>query len=469
MFYDALLFFPAAVSVIFAILLSRRIQRTPAQTSLMWMFVFTAVYLFGDAAYMLPGTQMATCVAADMMAATTTPLIAFCGYLLLRGMLNGKPHGYVSIMVAVLMVVFTSILTMVAVLSGFDNLIDLQAALMREGHTFRCYEGLLGVNALPLGFRDRIFWAYVLLTRPVYFTLILTGVGMVFAYIVYTFRVRNVPRGQLYRFFFQGQPISAFYMLSVLFFIFGLCGIFCIGVGLDFLRSHPWVAGIYSLLLALDLYAIGYTGSVISAPRFTVNYLMQQYDFGDKAVTGPHEQIVKKERAKVQPTPAQSGKEPLPGDSEHLLEALKKLMEEDQLFLNPDLTIEDVAAELNSNRVYISRIVNQLMHMTFRDYVNQLRIRYSKQYMRKHPDVTQEAVAIACGYQDAASFNRKFRAVTGVTPRAWFAKSSGEPDDNEVPSKGTSASPAAPAEALAPSAAPSSSPSPHAPSASTPI
>ena len=122
------------------------------------------------------------------------------------------------------------------------------------------------------------------------------------------------------------------------------------------------------------------------------------------------------------PTQPQKGTSvSLPEDADKMLRSLKKLMEDDQLFLNPNLTIEDIASELGTNRVYISRVVNQLMHETFRDYVNRLRIRYAKQYMRQNPAHNQEAVATSCGYQDAASFNRKFHQLTGMTPREWAA------------------------------------------------
>ena len=122
------------------------------------------------------------------------------------------------------------------------------------------------------------------------------------------------------------------------------------------------------------------------------------------------------------PTQPQKGTSvSLPEDADKMLRSLKKIMEDDLLFLNPNLTIEDIASELGTNRVYISRVVNQLMHETFRDYVNRLRIRYAKQYMRQNPAHNQEAVATSCGYQDAASFNRKFHQLTGMTPREWAA------------------------------------------------
>ena len=99
--------------------------------------------------------------------------------------------------------------------------------------------------------------------------------------------------------------------------------------------------------------------------------------------------------------------------------AFKKYMEEDQAYLQPDITIEKVSERLGSNRFYVSRQVNVEQSMSFRDYVNSLRIDYAKQYMKQHPDATQEHLAVACGFSSASYFNRKFKQITGHSPQDW--------------------------------------------------
>lgn len=421
MFYDFLLFLPASVSFLYFVMLSRRVNKTNPQKILMWMMLFMSAYLFGDAIYILPGSQYSTNVIADMISAFTTPLIPYCGYLLLRSVLNGRPHQHIITTVFSLMVIYTAVLLVVASISGFDNLIDLQRTLSEENHTFYPLEGLGGMESLPIAFRNPVFMAYLLLTRPIYFALIVAGMIAALSYIVYVFIQRRVRLGQLYKFAFRGQSISSFYLVSCLFLIFIVCGVFRIVVGVDRMSDSPLISIIYSLIESFDIYVLGYVGLIVTEPRYNWKYISQQFSFEKAEHEDSMEGLSLKERKKQE-----QGVMPLPDDADRLLDGLKKLMEEDQLFLNPDLTIEDVAAELNTNRVYISRVVNQLMHTTFRDYVNQLRIRYSKQYMRKHPDYTQETVAVACGYQDAASFNRKFRQVTGLTPRGWMTKGTEE-------------------------------------------
>lgn len=104
---------------------------------------------------------------------------------------------------------------------------------------------------------------------------------------------------------------------------------------------------------------------------------------------------------------------------DRLATALTRYMKDEKAFLQPDISIEKVAAQLGTNRFYISRLVNVEQSMTFRDYINSLRIDYAKDYMKLHPTETQEQVALICGFSSASYFNRKFKQVTGLSPQDW--------------------------------------------------
>lgn len=104
---------------------------------------------------------------------------------------------------------------------------------------------------------------------------------------------------------------------------------------------------------------------------------------------------------------------------DQLAGALHKYMEDEMAFLQPDISIEKVSAHLGTNRFYISRLVNVEQAMSFRDYVNSLRINYAKKYMTEHPDATQEQIAEECGFSSASYFNRKFKQTTGLSPQDW--------------------------------------------------
>ena len=100
------------------------------------------------------------------------------------------------------------------------------------------------------------------------------------------------------------------------------------------------------------------------------------------------------------------------------------LMTEEHLFLQPGLTLTDVAERLNTNKTYVSKMVNQTYSLGFPEVLNILRVDYAETYIRKHPEATQEDIAKACGFVSASSFNSTFKRITGYTPKVWAARNS---------------------------------------------
>ena len=104
-----------------------------------------------------------------------------------------------------------------------------------------------------------------------------------------------------------------------------------------------------------------------------------------------------------------------------LLARFQKLMKDDLLFLQPRLSLDDVALKLNTNKVYISKLVNNAYNLGFPELINILRVDYAEQYILSHADARQDEIARECGFLSASSFNTTFKKVTGVTPKVWVA------------------------------------------------
>ena len=109
-------------------------------------------------------------------------------------------------------------------------------------------------------------------------------------------------------------------------------------------------------------------------------------------------------------------------DEGSLVSRFQRLMTDDQLFLQPGLGLEEVAARLKSNKTYISKMVNQTYGIGFPEVLNILRVDYAQQYMLKHKDASQEEIARASGFLSASSFNTVFKRITGYTPKVWSAR-----------------------------------------------
>ena len=98
-------------------------------------------------------------------------------------------------------------------------------------------------------------------------------------------------------------------------------------------------------------------------------------------------------------------------------------MKEKQLFLKPGLSLDDVATELETNRTYVSKMVNNAYNMGFPELLNILRVDYAQHYIILHSEEKQESIASACGFFSASSFNNTFKRITGMTPKMWAATS----------------------------------------------
>jgi AraC-like DNA-binding protein len=107
---------------------------------------------------------------------------------------------------------------------------------------------------------------------------------------------------------------------------------------------------------------------------------------------------------------------------DELMQRICKLMEEQQLYLNSDLKLGDVADALNTNRNVISACINNQCGCSFSQFISGYRIDYAKDLMRRQPDVKVSEVWMASGFSTETSFFRTFKNVTGMTPSEFKQK-----------------------------------------------
>lgn len=103
-----------------------------------------------------------------------------------------------------------------------------------------------------------------------------------------------------------------------------------------------------------------------------------------------------------------------------LVSLFTRLIEEDKIYLKNDLRLDEVAAMIQTNRCYISRLINEEYQCTFSEYINGCRIAYAQELMQQNPSMKQEVVAAESGFSHVASFSRTFRQVRGIPPKEWL-------------------------------------------------
>lgn len=101
-----------------------------------------------------------------------------------------------------------------------------------------------------------------------------------------------------------------------------------------------------------------------------------------------------------------------------LMNRICQVVEEKQLFLNPDLRVADIANELGTSQRAIADCINA-HRGTFRQFVNTYRVAHAQELLLSQPDVTITEVWISSGFSSESSFFRIFKAATGCTPLNW--------------------------------------------------
>ncbi len=103
---------------------------------------------------------------------------------------------------------------------------------------------------------------------------------------------------------------------------------------------------------------------------------------------------------------------------ERLYKALLHIMKVGKRFLDPGLTLADVARELNTNTSYLSRIINDRSSQNFSQFLNDYRIREARKLLADpaYGNLSIEGIAQTVGYNSKSAFNSAFKTITGVTP-----------------------------------------------------
>jgi len=97
-----------------------------------------------------------------------------------------------------------------------------------------------------------------------------------------------------------------------------------------------------------------------------------------------------------------------------------RLMKEAASYLHvhfpENVSLAGTAEHINANPSYLSRLFRQTTGMTFREYLNMIRIEEAKRLLSA-TDYPVSEIAIACGFSDQSHFARVFKKSTGLTPK----------------------------------------------------
>ncbi|MCR4964312.1 MAG: AraC family transcriptional regulator [Bacteroidales bacterium] len=104
---------------------------------------------------------------------------------------------------------------------------------------------------------------------------------------------------------------------------------------------------------------------------------------------------------------------------EGLIAQLQTLFEVDKVYLDSDLTLNQLAKKVGTNRATLSHVINQYFHKSFPAMLNQYRVNEALHLLteKNSKDYKLEVIAEMCGYRNRQVFHSAFKRETGITPK----------------------------------------------------
>ena len=113
------------------------------------------------------------------------------------------------------------------------------------------------------------------------------------------------------------------------------------------------------------------------------------------------------------------------GKRTSLKKDLLELLEKDEIFKDPELSIDKVREMLGTNRTYLSKVINQDMDTSFYQLINTYRVKKVVEMMRDslYRNMPLKSIAGICGFKSLSAFGTFFKQSYGKTPAEWRADS----------------------------------------------
>ncbi|MBO4557018.1 MAG: helix-turn-helix transcriptional regulator [Bacteroidales bacterium] len=399
--------------------------------------------MYTDCTLSLPNASVQALTRATFAAQLSAPSIVPFVILYYRRMRNitRQQHPLELMWVIVPVVLFTAS-GVAYFLSGEEHLVEQQLHAQKYG-----YSAIAQFSSVPV----RLYYMISVVLYRIALTIeaLWLAVYIIILAAKEKFRLRNV-----FRFYFKGDAIKltglhTFYLLPAYFLIL-LRFIFF----RDVLFKNTWMAIGYSVLLTFFIVAFAYVALFAQVRTISRKQMRNSWRYNysntgkpqvveqmlDDLLDDAEEDAIKRIQGKLnEDLPIEALRTPLSfvdrsdiaarvfsavsdswGENE-LLVRFQHLMRDEHLFLQPRLSLDDVADKLGTNKFYVSKLVNNAYNLGFPEVINILRVDYAEQYILNHRGAKQDEIARQCGFLSASSFITIFKRVTGVTPKVWMA------------------------------------------------
>ncbi|MFA6924197.1 MAG: AraC family transcriptional regulator [Bacteroidales bacterium] len=103
---------------------------------------------------------------------------------------------------------------------------------------------------------------------------------------------------------------------------------------------------------------------------------------------------------------------------QELANKITEVMERDKLYTDVNLNINDFSKKLNTNRFYISNVINETFNKNFTNFINEYRVKEARRLLSdaESQKYTLETIAKFAGFNSRSVFIDAFKKYTGITP-----------------------------------------------------
>lgn len=97
----------------------------------------------------------------------------------------------------------------------------------------------------------------------------------------------------------------------------------------------------------------------------------------------------------------------------------------DRNYRDVNISLKMMSEKFSYSEKYLSLVFKKNMNMSFRSYLNNMRIEFAKELISKK-NCSVSKIAERCGYNDSLYFSKVFKKIVGVSPSSYIKNKKGE-------------------------------------------
>jgi AraC-like DNA-binding protein len=105
-----------------------------------------------------------------------------------------------------------------------------------------------------------------------------------------------------------------------------------------------------------------------------------------------------------------------------VFQELNRFVTEYHLYLDPELSLSQLALESGFSKHHLSQAINQCTNKTFFDFINCLRVEHAKSLLHAENGMNVLEVSLAAGFNSRSAFYKAFKKHTQLTPSQFKKK-----------------------------------------------